>query len=274
MTFPELTSKDNPIIKTIRGISSGSPKSSELLVAIEGVRILEEAVLSGCKIETVVLSEHFGIDSRERNLLNSWQSSKVRIYRIKESLFKNLSNVQTPQGAIALAQVPQKTITEVVLGKNALILCTWGVQDPGNLGTLIRTAKAAGADMVCTTKGTVSVRNSKALRSSAGTLFGIPVVEHIETTEFLTYCRKNKIRVYRTDSRQGIEYTKADFVSPCALLLGNEGSGIPEDEFAGIPSIHIPMAKNTESLNVAIAGAILLFEASRQRRIMEDNDQL
>jgi TrmH family RNA methyltransferase len=266
MTFPELTSKDNPILKTIRGISTGSPKASELLVAIEGVRILEEAVLSGSKIETVVISEHFGKDSRERNLLDSWQSAKVRIYRIKESLFKSLSSVQTPQGAIALAQVPQKTLAEVVLGKNALILCACGLQDPGNLGTLIRTAKAAGADMVCTTNGTVSARNSKALRSSAGTLFRIPVVEHIETTEFLAYCRKNRIRVYRTDSKQGIEYTKSDFVTPCALLLGNEGSGIPEAEFAGIPSIHIPMSENTESLNVAIAGAIILFEASRQRR--------
>jgi RNA methyltransferase, TrmH family len=271
MTFPELTSRDNPILKTIRKISSRSPKSSELWVPIEGVRILEEATLSGCKIEAAVISEHFGDDSRERNLLNSWQAAKVRIYRIKENLFKDHSNVQAPQGAIALVQVPKKDLAEVIFDKNALILCAWGVQDPGNLGTLIRTSMAAGAEMVCTTKGTVSVRNPKALRSSAGASFRIPIVEHIEPSEFLSYCRKNKIRIYRTDARQGIEYTKADFISPCAILLGNEGSGIPEEDFAGLPSLHIPMAKNTESLNVAIAGSILLFEVSRQRRISEDN---
>ena len=271
MIFPELASKDNPILKKIRKISDGSPKSSELLVAVEGVRMLEEATLAGCKMEAILLSEHFGSSSREQNLLNSWQDARIRIYRIKESLFKTLSSVQTPQGAIALANVPKKSLKDASSGKNALMLCALGLQDPGNLGTLIRTAMAAGADMVCTTKGTVSARNPKALRSSAGAFFRIPVVEHVEAGEFLNHCRKNKIRIYRTDARKGIEYTKADLLSPCALLLGNEGSGITEEEFAGIPSLCIPMAENTESLNVAVAGSILLFEAFRQRRSLKDN---
>jgi TrmH family RNA methyltransferase len=269
MTFPELTSKDNPILKAIRKISTGSPKSSELLAAVEGIRSLEELTLSGCQIETVVLSEHFGSNLREQNLLNSWRA-KIRIYRVKEGLFKTLSSVQTPQGAIALAHIPKRTLEEAHLERDALILYASGLQDPGNLGTLIRTAMAAGADMICTTKGTVSVRNPKVLRSSAGAFFRIPVVEHVEAGEFLNYCRERKIRIYRTDARNGIAYTNADLRSPCALLLGNEGSGITEEEFSGIPSLHIPMAKNTESLNVAIAGAILLFEAFRQRRSLKD----
>jgi RNA methyltransferase, TrmH family len=269
MTIPELTSKNNLIIKTIRRISEGSPRSTELLVAVEGVRILEEATLAGYKMEAVVLSENFGSNSREKNLLHSWQTTKTHIYRTKESLFKTLSSVQTPQGAIALVNVAKMTLKEASLGKNALILCALGLQDPGNLGTLIRTAKATGADMVCTTKGTVSVRNPKALRSSAGTFFRIPVIEQIDTSEFLNYCKKRKIQMFRTDARKGIEYTKADLISPCALLLGNEGSGITAEECAEIPSLHIPMAENTESLNVAIAGAILLFEAFKQRRSLE-----
>jgi RNA methyltransferase, TrmH family len=270
MIFPELTSKDNPIIKTIRKISDGSPKSSELLVAVEGIRVLEEATLSGCGMEAVLLSEQFGSSSREKNLLNSWQDARIRIFRIKESLFKTLSGVQTPQGAIAIARVPKKTLKEASPGMNAFILCALGLQDPGNIGTLIRTAMAAGADMVCTTKGTVSVRNPKALRSSAGAFFRIPVIEQVEADEFLNYCRKRNIQMYRTDARNGIEYTKADLISPCAILLGNEGNGITDEEFSGIPSLHIPMAENTESLNVAIAGAILLFEAFRQRRNLKD----
>jgi RNA methyltransferase, TrmH family len=269
MNLPELNSKDNPIIKTIRKISAGSPKSSELLVVVEGVRILEEATLSGYKMEVVVLSEHFGENTREKNLLNIWHASKIRLYRTKESLFKTLSGVQAPQGAIALVQVPQKTLSAMIPNKNTLILCTSGLQDPGNLGTLIRTAMAAGADMVCTIKGTVSARNIKAIRSSAGMFFRIPVLEHLETSEFLDFCRMHKIQIFRTDARQGIEYTQADLRSSCALLLGNEGSGIMEKEFFGLSSLHIPMAENTESLNVAMAGTILLFEAFRQRRIIE-----
>jgi TrmH family RNA methyltransferase len=270
MAFPELTSKDNPILKTIRRISAGSPKSSQPLLAIEGVRMLEEASLSGCRMEAIVLAEHFGIDSREQFLIDSWRASQIPIYRIKESLFKTLSKVETPQGAIALVHVPPKSLSEFVLKKHPLILCAWGIQDPGNLGTLIRTSMAAGADLVCTIKGTVSIRNPKTIRSSAGALFRMPIAEHIEASEFLSYCRKNKIQIYRTDARDGIEYTKADFMAPCAILLGNEGSGIQEEDLAGFPSIHIPMARETESLNVAVAGAILLFEASRQRRRIKE----
>ena len=234
-------------------------------MAIEGVRILEEAENSGCEIEAVVIADGFGKEPREKNLLDRWRTRGISVFQVGENLFASISAVRTPQGAAALGRVPQYSLSEIVRGERALILCVSGVQDPGNLGTLIRTGAAAGADMVLTTTGTVSARNPKTLRASAGAFFNIPVIEHLKDGELLSYCERNRISMYRTDARAGVSHTQADLASSCAVFLGGEGGGINNEAFVHLPAIHIPMPGNAESLNVAATGAILLFEAVRQR---------
>ena len=118
--------------------------------------------------------------------------------------------------------------------------------------------------MVCTLKGTVSARNPKVIRSSAGAFFRIPVVEQTRLQDFEQYCTANSIRIYRTDVREGLLYTEVDLKSGCAVLLGNEGEGLDERHFVRFPAIRIPMAKEVESLNVAVAGSVILFEALRR----------
>ena len=266
MTITQLASRNNPLLKTIRLVSAGSRRAPRSLVAAEGIRVLEEVDRAGCDIEAVVISEHFGSAAREKVLLDVWQSKGVRRYRIADPLFESVSAVRTPQGAIALVRVPELSLDALVPAKNPLILFACGIQDPGNLGTLIRTAAAASASMVCTAKSTVSPRNPKAIRSSAGAFFLLPLVEHVATSDFRNYCDSHSIRLYRTDSHQGMLYTQADLRSPCAILLGNEGSGLAEEDFGGLPAIRISMAEGVESLNVAAAGAVLFFEALRQRQ--------
>jgi TrmH family RNA methyltransferase len=266
MTASQLTSRDNPVLKAIRLVSSGSRGAPKQLVAAEGIRVLEEVNRASWKIEAVVFSEHFGSAAREKDLLNAWRRRGVRAYRIGEKLFESVSSVQTPQGAIALVRVPELSLDSVLPSRNLLILYACGIQDPGNLGTLIRSAAAAGASLACTTPGTVSARNPKALRASAGAFFRLPLVEHVGMPDFQNYCDLHSVRLYRTDARKGVPHTEADLRSPCAILLGNEGSGLAEAEFSGIPPIRIPMAEGVESLNVAMAGSVILFEALRQRR--------
>jgi RNA methyltransferase, TrmH family len=265
MTVSYIASKDNPLLKTIRRMMSGARRSPEQLVAVEGIRMLEEVNKAGCEIETVVYSELFGSDGREKSLLDAWLSKQITIYRTGEKLFQSISGVQTPQGAIALIRAPKLLLGDIMPSANALILCACEVQDPGNMGTLIRTAAAAGATMICTTKGAVSARNPKSIRSSAGAFFHLPVIEHADANDIQAYCNTHSIRPYRTDPRKGMLYTQADFRCPCAIFLGNEGSGMPQDATSGFTSIHIPMAEGVESLNVAMAGAVILFEAFRQR---------
>jgi len=234
-------------------------------MALEGVRVLEEAENAGCEIDAVVITENFGNENRERKLLERWRARRIRVFLIGEKTFSSISAVRTPQGAMALAHTPVYVLDEIQYKERSLILCASGIQDPGNLGTLIRMGAAAGADMILTTTGTVSALNPKTLRASAGAFFHVPVIEHLKTGELLSYCDRNNIRMYRTSARDGVSYAKADLACSCAVFLGNEGAGVNDAALARLPVIHIPMSENTESLNVASAGAIIMFEAVRQR---------
>jgi TrmH family RNA methyltransferase len=266
MTILQLTSKDNPTLKTIRLVSSGSPRAPKHLVVAEGLRVLEEVHRAGCAIDAVVFSEQFGSAPRERILLDTWRSEGVRAYRCNEKLLESVSSVQTSQGAIALVRVPERSLDKTEPAPNPLIVYACGIQDPGNLGTLIRTAAAAGASLVCTTKGTVSTKNPKAIRSSAGAFFRLPIFEHVEISDFEKYCSLYSIQPYRADAHAGVPYTEANLQYPCAVLLGNESSGVQDERLARFPAIRIPMTEGVDSLNVAVAGAVILFEAFRKRR--------
>jgi TrmH family RNA methyltransferase len=180
---------------------------------------------------------------------------------------RSLSEVVEPQGVIGLVTVPCLKLADIEIRREALILCLCGLQDPGNLGTLIRTAVAAGVSMVCTTPATVSARNPKAVRSSAGAFFRAKVVERVTPEDILAFCRIHGLTVYRTDAGRGIEYHRADLARPLALLLGNESHGFRDEDWQRMPALRIPLVGGVESLNVGTAGAVILFEALRQRRI-------
>lgn len=265
MDLEHLTSSRNPLLKTIRLAASGSRRAPKNLVVAEGIRVLEEVQKRGCKVEAAVVTEDFGYSPREENLLRSWILQDARVCRADARIFRSITDLETPQGALALVRVPEFSLEAHPLPHDALILFACGIQDPGNLGTLIRTAAAAGVSWIGTSKGTVMASNPKCIRASAGTYFHIPVMEHLEIWAFEQYCSDHGIQILRTDVRGGLPYTQIDFRSRTAILLGNEGRGLAGDAGMRARTVHIPMAEGIESLNVATAGAVLLFEAVRQR---------
>ncbi len=246
-------------------MASGSRRVAGDLVLVEGLRLLGEALRSKCELQTVVLGEGFGTKSREEEFLKRLYSSSVKICRVTEKLLGQLSDVAAPQGALALARVPESTIEDIPPAPTPLLVCACGVQDPGNMGTLLRIAWAAGASAMIAAPGTVSFRNPKSIRASAGAAFHVPVVEGCSAPTVRAVCRRLGIQAYRADVRGGINCWAADLSRPTAFLLGSEGRGMDPSEWHGIPPIHVPMADGVESLNVAAAGAVLLFEAARQR---------
>jgi TrmH family RNA methyltransferase len=263
----QIASRANPRVKQLRAAFAGRAKLSGGLVAIEGEHLLYEAMRSGMVFKTIFLSE--------RRSAPDWAPRNVELIELTEDVFASAMDTQSPQGIAALLVPPVWTIDDALPANGSLLLIAAGLQDPGNLGTLIRSAEAFGAAAVLTTTGTVNEWNQKALRASAGSVFRIPVVQ-VDAHD-LAALQSQGLRILAAvapasdsqgaiDERSPMAASDADLTGPCALMIGNEGSGL-SDEWLQLADarITIPTPGRVESLNAAVAGSLLLYEAARQR---------
>jgi TrmH family RNA methyltransferase len=228
------------------------------MCAIEGDHLLEEALRSGMVLKTVFVSERRGVPEIVPR--------GVEVVRLTEEVFGSVVETQSPQGVAALL-VPPVWSVEDATGSVPLILIAVGLQDPGNLGTLVRSAEAFGATGVLTLPGTVSVWNQKALRASVGSVFRVPVVG-VGASE-LRELKGRGVRLIAAVGAEGdgvVGVSEMDFRGACAVMIGNEGSGLAEEWMEmSDAKVTIPCPGPVESLNAAVAGSLLLYEASRQR---------
>jgi TrmH family RNA methyltransferase len=273
-----LTSRDNRWLKEFRVALRGGVATSSGAVGAEGVRLVEEALSSGCRVEAVLFSES---GERHRERLAPFigrQETGFPVLRTTDRLFEGIADTEHPQGVAALV-VPRMWTVEDLLdaGRRAaapLMVVLAGVQDPGNVGTILRTAAAFGATGVVTTgtgqSGTASPYAPKALRASAGAALHLPIVIGIGLGILLTQLKMNGVRTLASCAHEATEGAlspwEVDWRQPIALLVGNEGAGLPEDVVqAADRRIRIPMATRVESLNAGAAAAVVLYEAYRQR---------
>ncbi len=251
-----VTSRSNARVKQLRAAFAGQARLSSGLIAIEGEHLLEEAVRSGQALKTVFLSE--------RRELPSFVPRGIEVIRLATDVFQSCVETQAPQGVAALLVPPIFKVEDMLLGI-PLILLAVGLQDPGNLGTLIRSAEAFGATGVLTTPGTVSAWNQKAMRASAGSVFRLPIADATPTA--LEMLEQQGVRLFAALKDDARAIDEVNLTGPCALLIGNEGSGLSDDWLRlADERITIPCPGRVESLNAAVAGSLLLYEASRQRR--------
>jgi len=268
MPLPDtvVTSRTNTRVKQLRAAFQGHARLSGGMVAIEGDHLLAEALRSGMVLKTIFLSE--------RRELPRIVPRSVEVLRLTDEIFSSLVETQSPQGIAALIVPPVSTIDAVLKG-TPLLLIAAGLQDPGNLGTLIRSAEAFGATGVLTTPGTVNPWNQKALRASVGSIFRMPVVAVTEQDiAALKSCSIHLLAAVGAEDYGVIPAHQADFTGPSALLIGNEGAGLaPELLALADQQVTLPCPGPVESLNAAIAGSLLLYEASRQRSALHLNLQ-
>jgi RNA methyltransferase, TrmH family len=253
-----VSSRANARVKQLRAAFQDRARLSGGLVAIEGDHLLEEAILSGMVLKSVFVSE--------RRDIPHMVPRGVEVLRLTEDVFASVVETQSPQGVAALIVPPVPKLDDVMKSSAApLVLIAAGLQDPGNLGTLVRSAEAFGAAGVLTTPGTVSAWNQKALRASVGSVFRMPVIGI--TPDDLIDLKAHGLRLLAAVGGTGATAAQnADFVGPCAVLIGNEGAGLAA-EWMRIADerVTIPCPGPVESLNAAVAGSLLLYEASRQR---------
>lgn len=255
-----ISSRTNPRVKQLRAALSGNTRLAAGLIAIEGPNLIAEALRSGIPLHTFFLTE--GITPPPD------LPSTCEILYITRDAFASVSATEARQGIAALLPPPELKLRE---SPNPLLLIAGGLQDPGNLGTLIRSTEAFGADGVLLMPGTVNPWNPKTVRASAGSIFRVPVL-HADHGRLGVF-RSRGVRLLAAvtgDSAPhysaSVPITQVDLTQPCAVLIGNEGAGLSADLLALAETrVTIPTPGPVESLNAAVAGSLLLYEAARQR---------
>lgn len=253
-------SRQNARVKELRAGFARASRTEHGRIAIEGEHLLAEAISSGLVLESVFVragSEHL------LDRLKDFTATEILV--LPPDIFASAVSTEAPQGIAALVEPPAFNLDQILNGAAPLVLVAAGLQDPGNLGTLIRSSEAFGASGVILLPGTVSQWNQKALRASAGSVFRLPVVLASEGEAFAAL-KAAGIATLAAVPAQDEVLPAHDLSRATALILGNEGSGIsPEILGRADGRITIPCPGPVESLNVAIAGSVLLYEASRQR---------
>ena len=253
-----LSSPANPLLKDVRQALRRGTLTSQGYCVAEGPHLLDEARRSGSRIRAVLVAE---------SAVSRMRGGAEPITIIEDRVFEKLAATESTQGVIALIDAPEWALSQL-LRHDALVVVLDGIQDPGNAGTILRAAEAFGASGVVFLKGSVSPFNSKVMRASAGSLFRVPFVHGLNATGVLTCFEERGIVLYAgvPDSRahQAVTLPKADLTHDCALIVGNEGSGVGENLRSAARLVTIPTVR-VESLNAGVAAAILLYEARRQR---------
>ena len=254
-------SRQNSRVKELRSGFARPGRSDQGHISIEGEHLLEEAVRSGLRVDAVFYrsgSEHL-LDRVEL-------PGEAELLELPAEVFSSAVSTESPQGIAALVEPPSFTLEDALAGPAPLVVVAAGLQDPGNLGTLVRSAEAFGASGVLTLPGTVSLWNAKTLRASSGSAFRLPVVA-VREDEAFAALRERKIAVLAAVAASGMDATACDLRRATALMIGNEGSGLPASLLKEADvRITITCSGPVESLNAAIAGSVLLYEASRQRK--------
>ncbi len=279
---PPITSRDNRWLKEFRIALRGGLPTESGSVGVEGVRLVEEALRSGCPVQAVLFSESGERHHERLSPLIDRPEIAIPILRTTDRLFEGVADTEHPQGVAALvtprAAAFDDLLRSPVEACSPLLVVLAGVQDPGNVGTILRTASAFGATGAVTTasgvSGTASPFSPKALRASAGAALHLPVLTGMSLPILLTQLRVAGVRTLASsvhEPRDGNQPLLApwdvDWCKPVSLLVGNEGAGLPEEvERSADARIRIPMASGVESLNAAAAAAVLFYEAARQRK--------
>lgn len=267
-------SRQNARVRELRAAFARSGRDVSEVIGIEGEHLLGEALRSGLRLRTVFLREEPERRDATLRLLSRLNlPESVPLVSLNPSVFASAVDTESPQGVAALVEPPRFSLAEVLVEPAPLVVLTAGLQDPGNFGTIVRSAEAFGATGVIALPGTVDVWNAKALRASAGSAFRVPVVAE-KAGAALAALKQHGIRLLAAiaaiGDREVIPCTDVDLKGPTAILIGNEGSGLSQDLLERADAhVSIPMPGPVESLNAAVAASVLLYETARQRTASE-----
>lgn len=261
-----ITSSSNRFIKDIKLLYNKKDRWNEHCFFIEGTRSVEQCINTMSQIRYIVYSSEL-LNEDGESLLSRAEKENYKIYKISKELFKMISDTDNPQGILAVVEFKEHSLGDTLKESNFFIVLD-RVQDPGNMGTIIRTADAFGANAVIVTSGCVDVYNPKTVRSTMGSILQIPIVHIKDIKQALEELKAENINVIATSLDTDKYSYDIDFKEDCALVIGNEANGILDEVVAlSDQRVKIPMAGQAESLNAGVASAVIMYEALRQRNV-------
>lgn len=267
-----ITSNSNQQMKNLTALLSKSKeRKKQKCFVVEGAKMVFEAPFG--QIQKVYVSETYENCPDNKKALLQLQEAVRKIQPdfsyevVADSVFKSVSDTQTPQGIMAVVQMPEYEFKDLLNGAKTQLLILESVQDPGNLGTMFRTGEGAGITGVLMNKTTVDLFNPKTIRSTMGSIYRVPFYVTEDLQESLEQLKQNGVQLYAAHLKGKAMYDEFDYTTACGFLIGNEGNGL-SNETADLADtyIKIPMEGKVESLNAGVSAALLMYEANRQRR--------
>lgn len=255
-----IESVQNKLVKKIKSLQQRKNREKEGLFVVEGVRFVGE-IPNNVNILYIAVSHTF----QKMNDITVYEK-RSQVFVFSDTVFNTISDTQHTQGIIAICKKNTIALSEYVLNEKGFYILAENIQDPGNLGTMIRTADACHADAVFLSKGCVDLYNAKVLRSTMGSLFHLPIFQNVDFIDYIDSMKQKNIMIFAAHLKAQKYYYNTDFRKGCALIIGNEGKGITDEiaqkchEF-----VKIPMVGKAESLNASVAAGVLMYEVVRQR---------
>lgn len=259
----EIISTHHPLLKQIRAAWRRGALTPQGYCAVEGPHLVEEALRSGLEVAVLLASRSTAARLRQ---FQAAANGRLRCYLVPDKVFRSLSQTEAPQGIAALVRLKKHRLEECLARDDGLVAVVVGVQDPGNLGTLLRALEAFGGTACLLGPGTVSPYNPKAIRASAGALFRLPVFPRLPLDRIAAQCRAHGLLTLGLSPRAPQALTEIDLKKPVALFIGSEAAGLPENLEKNLDHLaRIPLAAPVESLNAAVAASLAFYETARQR---------
>lgn len=261
----EITSSSNKHIKYIKLLHKRKYREKNDEFIVEGLRIIEHAINNDAKISGVYYSDEITNTDRGRRLIERMSLEGVNLYKVSEKIFKEISTTDTPQGILGVVKRKHYSLRDVIDKEKFLLIILDRLRDPGNVGTIIRTADAAGVDAVAVLKGTVDIYNSKTIRSTMGSIFTLPIIHVEDTASIISALKLCKADIISTTLGAEKYHFEVEYGSKNAVIIGNEAEGISHEliRHSNI-KVKIPVIGNAESLNASIASGIIMYELVKQ----------
>ena len=262
-----ITSRDNTLLRLARAVRDG--KNTDY-VFVEGLRLCEEALRSGLPLTSLIVSEELLRKDKASSVIEALSRASSSSASVSEKLLESISYTKTPQGIVVLARRPESSETRLTqnIDKSPLLVVMHQINNPVNVGAILRTAEAAGVSGVIATRNTSDPFSPKSLRGAMGSAFRLPIWTGPDYEEVIRWCGERGIETVCADADASQAYTDLDWTRASALIMGPESTGLTDAETKSASRIvSIPMHGSVESLNVSVAAGILLFEAARQRSL-------